>query len=51
MNDEMFACAREILREGLTEMEFSDFWRQNTEEGHQGFVRIRSFNQEISMAM
>jgi len=48
MNDAMFAFAGKILRAGMTEMEFSGlleaFYR---ERGHQGYVRVRSFNQEV----
>ena len=48
MNDALFRHVREILRAGMTEVEFSGqleaFYRKL---GHQGYVRARSFNQEM----
>jgi Xaa-Pro dipeptidase len=48
LNDSMFALARDVLREGMTELEFSSllesFYRTH---GHQGLVRVRSFNQVV----
>jgi len=47
MNDAMFGHVKDVLREGITEMEFAGsleaFYRKH---GHQGYVRVRSFNQE-----
>lgn len=47
MNDQMFAHVGEVLKERMTELEFSGlveaFHRRN---GHQGLVRVRAFNQE-----
>lgn len=46
MNHSMFSQVKEILREGLTELEFAGLveavYRKN---GHQGPVRVRGFNQ------
>jgi Xaa-Pro dipeptidase len=48
LNNAMFSFAREILEEGMTEMELSGylegFYRG---AGHQGLVRVRSFNQAV----
>jgi len=48
MSDAMYAHVRDILREGMTEIEFAGmieaFYRQ---QGHQGYVRVRGFNQEV----
>lgn len=48
LNDAMFSHVSTILREGMTEMELAGalelFYRQN---GHQGHVRVRSFNQQV----
>lgn len=48
MNCEMFEAIPGILREGMTEIEFSGmveaFYRVH---GHQGLVRVRTFNQEV----
>jgi Xaa-Pro aminopeptidase len=48
LNTRMFAFVRDVLKEGMTEMELSAhleaFYRRN---GHQGHVRVRSFNQEV----
>lgn len=47
MNDAMYAHIRDILHEGVTEIEFAGmleaFYRK---QGHQGYVRVRGFNQE-----
>lgn len=48
LNDEMFAYAGEVLREGMTELEFSGLLEAfHRKKGHQGFVRVRAFNQEV----
>lgn len=48
MNDAMFSQVPEILQEGMTEIEFSGhleaFLRT---KGHEGLIKVRSFNQEI----
>ncbi len=48
LNDELFSNVKNLLREGISELEFSGlleaFYRKN---GHQGHVRVRSFNQEV----
>jgi Xaa-Pro aminopeptidase len=48
LNTRMFSFVLEVLKEGMTEMELSAhleaFYRKN---GHQGHVRVRSFNQEV----
>lgn len=48
LNDSMFAYAREILSPGMMEIEFAGlleaFLRKR---GHQGLVRVRSFNNEV----
>ncbi|MBI4966382.1 MAG: aminopeptidase P family protein [Desulfomonile tiedjei] len=48
MNDAMYRHIGEILREGMTEIELAGmlegFYRKL---GHQGYVRVRSFNQEV----
>ncbi len=48
MNDSMFAEVGGIIKEGMTEVEFAGLleahYRKN---GHQGLVRIRSFNNDI----
>jgi Xaa-Pro dipeptidase len=47
-NHRMFSTVPSVLKEGMTEMEFAGlleaFYRKN---GHQGHVRIRSFNNEV----
>lgn len=47
LNDRMFGMVQEILTEGLTELQFAGlveaYYR---EQGHQGYLRVRSFNQE-----
>jgi Xaa-Pro dipeptidase len=48
LNDGLFTLILTVLREGMTELEFSGlleaYYRKN---GHQGHVRVRSFNQEV----
>lgn len=48
LNDGMFRSVKDILKEGMAEMEFAGlleaFYRKH---GHQGYVRVRSFNQEV----
>ena len=48
MNDSMFAAVGGIIKEGMSEVEFAGLleahYRKN---GHQGLVRIRSFNNDI----
>ncbi|MGO8881549.1 MAG: M24 family metallopeptidase [Desulfomonilaceae bacterium] len=48
LNDAMFSSVRDILKVGMTEVEFSglleSFYRSR---GHQGLVRVRSFNNEV----
>lgn len=48
LNDELFGSVNDFLKEGMSEMEFSGlleaFYRR---KGHQGFVRVRGFNQEV----
>jgi Xaa-Pro aminopeptidase len=48
MNNDLFGSVKDILKEGLTELEFSGMlearYRKN---GHQGYVRVRSFDQGI----
>jgi Xaa-Pro dipeptidase len=48
MNDALFSSVGEILKEGMSELEFAGLieaeYRKN---GHQGFVRVRSFNSEV----
>jgi Xaa-Pro dipeptidase len=48
MNASMFAAARDILTEGMTEVEFSGQLEAHFRKlGHQGHVRVRGFNQEV----
>lgn len=48
MNDSLFSTVKEIMKEGMSEVEFAGlleaWYRKN---GHQGVVRIRSFNNDI----
>lgn len=48
LNRTMFSRIRDFLHEGITEVEFAgkleSLYRQR---GHQGYIRIRGFNQEI----
>ncbi|MDQ7785015.1 MAG: Xaa-Pro peptidase family protein [Desulfomonilaceae bacterium] len=48
MNDELFRLVKDILREGMSEMEFSGLLEAEYRRmGHQGYVRVRSFNQHV----
>lgn len=48
MADLMFGTARSSLRDGMTEMELAGrIEAEARAHGHQGFVRMRAFNQEI----
>ncbi len=48
LNDEMFAHVGGVLREGMTELEFAGLLELfHRKHGHQGFVRVRGFNQEV----
>jgi len=48
VNDEMFANVGEILREGMSEIEFAGLVEAFVRaHGHQGYCRVRSFNQEV----
>jgi len=48
MNDELFGLVKDILREGMSELEFSGLLEAEYRRmGHQGFVRVRSFNQQV----
>lgn len=48
LSREMFAYARQILRPGMTELELAARLEAFVRErGHQGAVRMRSFNQEL----
>jgi len=48
MNNDLFSSVKDILKEGMTELEFSGLleagYRRN---GHQGHVGVRSFNHNI----
>ncbi len=48
LNDQMFAGVSQYLEEGITEVELAgrieSFYRKH---GHQGIVRVRSFNSEV----
>ncbi|HMK35177.1 MAG TPA: Xaa-Pro peptidase family protein [Desulfomonilaceae bacterium] len=48
LNDSMFCTVQEFLKEGMAEIELAGlieaFYRKH---GHQGYVRVRSFNQEV----
>lgn len=48
MNEAVLSAVGEILKEGMSEIEFAGLieaeYRKN---GHQGFVRVRSFNSEV----
>ena len=47
VNDELYKSLGEILREGMTEMECTALLEaRHRKNGHQGFVRVRRFNQE-----
>jgi len=48
LNDTVFAKARELLREGMTELEFAGLLEAEYRKGgHQGYVRTRQFNGEV----
>lgn len=48
MNDRMFSRISDVLREGLTELHFAGMLEALYREyGHQGLIRVRSFNQDI----
>ncbi|MEW6350569.1 MAG: Xaa-Pro peptidase family protein [Thermodesulfobacteriota bacterium] len=48
MNASMFSAAGELLEEGMTEMEFAGLLEAHYRKlGHQGYVRVRGFNQEV----
>lgn len=48
MNQEVYASVPHILKEGMSELEFSGLIEAEfRKRGHQGFVRVRSFNQEV----
>jgi len=48
MNDALFSAVGEILKEGMSEIEFAGLLEaQYRKNGHQGFVRVRSFNSEV----
>ncbi len=48
MNDAIFAEVSEILEEGLSEVEFAGLLEARyRKRGHQGLVRVRSFNNEV----
>jgi Xaa-Pro dipeptidase len=47
--DKVFAAARHHLREGMTELELDGFLVSvGRTAGHQGFLRMRGFNQEMT---
>jgi Xaa-Pro dipeptidase len=48
MSDALLSAVAEILKEGMTEIEFAGLLEaQYRKNGHQGFVRVRSFNSEV----
>ncbi len=48
MNDEMFSAVKFLLKEGLTEIAFSGLVEAEYRKmGHQGYVRVRGFNQDV----
>jgi Xaa-Pro aminopeptidase len=48
MNDAMFAYVPEVLREGMTEIQLAGALEHFLRDrGHQGLVRVRSFNNEV----
>lgn len=48
LSDEVFGRVRDILREGMTEVEFGGLLEAEYRKlGHQGLVRVRSFNQDV----
>lgn len=47
--DKMYRRAVEVLREGMSEVELAaELERTGRQEGHQGYVRMRAFNGELS---
>ncbi|WP_224981812.1 M24 family metallopeptidase [Geomonas agri] len=47
--DKMYRRAVEVVREGMSEVELaSELERVGRQEGHQGYVRMRAFNGELS---
>jgi len=48
MNDSLFGAVPEMLKEGMTELEFAGLAEAYYRKlGHQGLVRVRSFNKEV----
>jgi Xaa-Pro aminopeptidase len=48
MNDSLYSTVGEILKEGMSEVEFAGLLEaQYRKQGHQGLVRVRSFNSEV----
>lgn len=48
MSDALLSAVAEILKEGMTEIEFAGLLEaQYRKNGHQGFVPVRSFNSEV----
>lgn len=48
MNDALFAMVKEILKPGMTEMEFAGLLEAEYRRmGHQGFVNVRTFNIDV----
>ena len=48
MNEAVLSAVGEILKEGMSEIEFAGLIEaQYRKNGHQGFVRVRSFNSEV----
>jgi len=48
MNDSLFSAVGETIKEGMSEVEFAGLLEaQYRKNGHQGVVRIRSFNNDI----
>ena len=48
MSDAVLSAVGEILKEGMSEIEFAGLIEaQYRKNGHQGFVRVRSFNSEV----
>ncbi|MBU5613411.1 M24 family metallopeptidase [Geomonas azotofigens] len=47
--DKMYRRAAEVIREGMSEVELAaELERVGRQEGHQGYVRMRAFNGELS---
>jgi Xaa-Pro dipeptidase len=48
MNDSLYSIVGEILKEGMSEIEFAGLLEaEYRKHGHQGLVRVRSFNSEV----